>query len=54
MLDAVRTQQEGTTCKPMLVLLQCAKDGHCSGIGDRVKGLQTAFWMVRFICLGVC
>ena len=33
----------------MIVLLQCAMDSHCSGLGDRVKGLQTAFWMVRTI-----
>ena len=31
----------------MLILLQCKNNAHCSGIGDRVKGLQTAFWMVR-------
>jgi len=37
----------------MLILLQCKNGAHCSGIGDRVKGLQTAFWMVR-ACDAVC
>ena len=33
----------------MLILHQCPNDGsrHCSGLGNRVNGLQTAFWMVR-------
>ena len=42
----VCSQQAGTPCKPMLVMMQCVEDMPCKGIGDRVKSLDTAFWMV--------
>jgi hypothetical protein len=38
---------QGTPCQPMVIALHCAPGRHCSGLGDRMKTLQTAFWMVR-------
>ena len=31
----------------MVIALHCEQGRHCSGVGDRMKSLQTAFWMVR-------
>ena len=42
---------QGTPCQPMVIALHCAPGRHCSGVGDRMKGLQTAFWMVCVGCL---
>ncbi len=27
--------------------MRCNNDVHCSGLGDRVKGINTGFWLVR-------
>ena len=27
--------------------MRCTNDGHCAGLGDRLKGLSVAFWLVR-------
>ncbi len=43
----VRSQREGTPCQPLVIALHCEQGRHCSGVGDRMKSLQTAFWMVR-------
>jgi len=40
-------QREGTPCQPLVIALHCEQGRHCSGVGDRMKSLQTAFWMVR-------
>ena len=34
----------------MIVRLECLKGQPCKGIGDRIKSLQSAFWMVRRGC----
>ena len=41
-------QRRGTPCVPLIVRWQCtAAGGHCGGIGDRIKGIQVGFWLVR-------
>jgi hypothetical protein len=49
-LDAVCLQQEGTPCKPMIVMLQCVKDGVLDGacfawgLSDLMRTSNTAAW----------
>ena len=40
-------QREGTPCVPLVFRHKCAPGISCGGIGDRLKGLQVAFWLVR-------
>ena len=39
-------QREGTPCVPMIIALRCNKESHCSGLGDRMFSLGSAFWLV--------
>jgi hypothetical protein len=40
-------QRRGTPCMPLIITYRCSNDASCGGIGDRIKGLSMAFWMVR-------
>lgn len=40
-------QREGTPCVPLVFRHKCATGISCGGIGDRIKGLQVTFWLVR-------
>jgi hypothetical protein len=41
------SRRQGTPCMPLIVRWQCTTAGHCGGIGDRIKGIQVGFWLVR-------
>ena len=43
-------QRRGTPCMPLIITYRCSNDASCGGIGDRIKGLSMAFWMVRVDC----
>ncbi len=45
-LDALG-RGRGTPCRPLIVRWRCSNEARCGGIGDRINGVQTAFWMVR-------
>ena len=45
-LDAL-DRGRGTPCRPLIVRWRCSNEARCGGIGDRINGVQTAFWMVR-------
>ena len=45
-------QRKGTPCMPLIVRWECTTRGHCGGIGDRIKGIQVGFWLVRYKCQG--
>ena len=45
-LDALE-RGRGTPCRPLIVRWRCSNEARCGGIGDRINGVQTAFWMVR-------
>ncbi len=45
-LDAL-ARGRGTPCRPRIVRWRCSNEARCGGIGDRINGVQTAFWMVR-------
>ena len=40
-------QRQGTPCVPLVFRHKCALGISCGGIGDRIKGLQVTFWLVR-------
>ena len=42
-------KRHGTPCVPLIVRWQCTTHGHCGGIGDRIKGIQVGFWLVRCV-----
>ena len=41
----------GTPCRPLIVRWRCSNEARCGGIGDRINGIQTAFWMVRLAAM---
>ena len=45
----VLEQREGTPCVPLVFRHRCAPGISCGGIGDRIKGLQVTFWLVRTV-----
>ena len=48
-------QREGTPCVPVILAMLCNNEGACSGLGDRLISLGTAFWLVhRFQWLMAC
>ena len=42
-------QRKGTPCMPLIVQWQCTTHRRCGGIGDRIKGIQVGFWLVRYV-----
>jgi len=49
-------QREGTPCVPIILAMRCNNEGACSGLGDRLISLGSAFWLVRCSvpCACVC
>ena len=40
-------QREGTPCVPIILAMTCNNEGGCSGLGDRLISLGSAFWLAR-------
>jgi len=38
-------QREGTPCVPIILAMRCNNEGACSGFGDRLISLGSAFWL---------